>query len=80
MEHILNTNPADTLILDIQPPKLGDNPFLLLGHPACGYSSPCKLTQQEIQLLEKALYLPFPLLHPQPHPKDLVLYDSSPRK
>lgn len=35
-------NPANTLILDLQPPELGDNTFLLFNHPTCGtlYSRP----------------------------------------
>ena len=30
------TKPADTLILDFQPPEPGDNTFLLCKPPACG--------------------------------------------
>lgn len=36
---------------------------------ALGYSSPCRLTQPEIQLPEKALCLPFPPLHPPALPQ-----------
>lgn len=34
--HGTDSQHQSCLILDIQPSTLGDNPFLLLGHPACG--------------------------------------------
>lgn len=36
IEPSVGTTPADTLVLNVWPPKLGENKFRCLSHPYCG--------------------------------------------